>query len=54
MTTKPSTDHDVYCFKCKERGHTKWNCPKFKPRTKLDGAAKWCSVHWTTSHSDEE
>ena len=54
MTTKTSTDHDVYCFKCKERGHTKRNCPKFKPRTKLDGAAKWCSVRRTTSHSDEE
>ena len=54
MTTKTSTDHDVYCFKCKERGHTKRNCPKFKPRTKPDGAAKWCSVHLTTSHSDEE
>ena len=40
MTTKASTDHDVYCFKCKEGGHTKRNCPKFKPRTKPDGAAK--------------
>ena len=28
MTTKASTNHDVYCFKCKERGHTKRNCPK--------------------------
>ena len=54
MTTKISTDHNVYCFKFKERGHTKMNCPKFKPRTKPDGAAKWCSVHRTTSHSDEE
>ena len=54
MTTKTSTDHDVYCFKCKERGHTKKNCPKFKPRTKPDGAAKWCLIHRTTSHSDEE
>ena len=54
MTTKTSTDHDVYCFKCKERGHNKTNCPKFKPRTKPDGAAKWSSVHGTTSHSDEE
>ena len=54
MTTKTSTDHNVYCFKCKERGHTKRNCPKFKPRTKPDGAAKWCSVHRATSHSDEE
>ena len=54
MTTKTSTDHDVYYFKCKERGHTKRNCPKFKPRTKPDGEAKWCSVHRTTSHSDEE
>ena len=44
MTTKASTDHDVYCFKCKERGHNKRNCPKFKPLTKPDGAAKWCSM----------
>ena len=54
MTTKTWTDRDVYCFKCKERGHTKRNCPKFEPRTKPDGAAKWCSVHRTTSHSGEE
>ena len=54
MATKTSTDHDVYYFKFKERGHTKRNFPKFKPRTKPDGAAKWCSVHRTTSHSDEE
>ena len=54
MTTKTSRDHDVYCFKCKERGNTTRNCPKLKPRTNSDGAAKWCSVHRTTSHSDEE
>ena len=54
MTTKASTDYDVYCFKCKERGHNKRNCPKFKPRTKPDGAAKWYSVDGTTSNSDEE
>ena len=54
MTTKTSTNHDVYWFKCKEHGYTKRNCPKFKPRNKPDGAAKWCSVHRTTSHSDEE
>ena len=54
MTTKTSTDHDVYCFKCKERGYTKRNCPKFKPRTKPDGVAKWCSVHRTTSHGNKE
>ena len=53
MTTKTSTDHDEYCFKWKQRGHTKRNCPKFKPRIKPDGAAKWCSVHRTTSYSDE-
>ena len=54
ITTKILTDHDVYCFKCKERGHTKRNCSKFKPRTQPDGAAKLCSVHRSTSHSDEE
>ena len=54
MPTKTSTDHDVCCFKYKKRGHIKRNCPKFKPRTKPDGAAKWCSVHRTTSHSVEE
>ena len=54
MTTKTSTDRDVYCFKCKECGHTKRSCTKFKPRAKPDGAANWCSVHRTTSHSDEE
>ena len=54
MTPETSTDHGVYCFKCKECGHTKRNCPKFKPRTKPDRAAKWCSVHRTISHSDEE
>ena len=54
MTTKTSTDHDVYCFKCKKREHTKRNCPKFEARAKPDGAAKWCSIHRTTSHSSEE
>ena len=54
MTTKTSTDHDVYGFKSTKRGHTKRNCPKFKPRIKPDEAAKWCSVHRTTSHSNEE
>ena len=54
MMTKTLTDHDDYWFKCKERGHTKRNCPKFKPGTKSDGAAKWCSVRRTTSHRDEE
>ena len=54
MTTKTSTDHNVYFFKCKERGHTKRKCPKFKSRTKPDGAAKWCLVHRTISPSDEE
>ena len=54
MRNKTLTNHDVYCFKCKERGHTKRKCTKFKPRTKPDGAAEWCSVHRTTSHSDQE
>ena len=54
MTTKTSTDHDVYCFKRKERGHIKRNCRKLKPRTKPEGAAKWCSVQRATSRSVEE
>ena len=54
MTTKTSADHDVYCFKYKERGNTKRNCPKFKPRAKPDGAAKGCSVNRTPSYSDDE
>ena len=54
MMIKTSKDHDGYCFKYKERRHTKRNCPQFKPRIKPDGAAKWCSVHRTTSPSDEE
>ena len=31
MTTKTSTNPDVYCFKCKERGHTKRNDPNLSP-----------------------
>ena len=54
MTTKTSTDHDVYCFKCKHREHTERNCLKIKPRTKPDGAAKWCLVYRTTAHNDKE
>lgn len=59
MTT---TSADITCFACHEPGHTRKDCPHAKARnakvkkkrTKPDGAAKWCSIHNTTSHSDEE
>ncbi|CAN0433032.1 unnamed protein product, partial [Ectocarpus fasciculatus] len=46
------------CFDCGEKGHIRRNCPerrdKGKKKTKPVGGTKWCSVHFTTKHSDEE
>ena len=54
-----ATSTQVTCFECGESGHIRRNCPrkKSKERTqkaKPEGARKWCSVHFTTKHSDEE
>ena len=55
MTTAVS---EVVCHGCNETGHIRRNCPRFKPKgkkkTKPDGATKWCSIHNTTTHSDQE
>ena len=53
MTTAAS---DFYFHWCKESGHIKKNCPKFrnKKKERPAGAAKWCSKHNSTTHSDEE
>ncbi|CAN0546634.1 unnamed protein product [Ectocarpus sp. 12 AP-2014] len=55
MTTTTS----VTCFDCGESGHIRRNCPHKrgrgrKQKTKPAGAAKWCSIHFSTRHSDEE
>ena len=49
-----TSEQDIICYWCKNRGHSKKDCPKFKSRTKPAGAAKWCSVHRTTTHRNEE
>ncbi|CAB1116962.1 unnamed protein product [Ectocarpus sp. CCAP 1310/34] len=53
-----TTSEEPTCFDCGEKGHIWRNCSekrgKGKKKTKPAGAAKWCSVHFTTRHSDEE
>ncbi|CAB1106555.1 unnamed protein product [Ectocarpus sp. CCAP 1310/34] len=53
-----TTTSDIMCHSCYEPGHIRRNCPKIKNRAKQKtrpaGATKWCSKHYTTSHSDEE
>ena len=54
VMTAVTSEQDIICYWCKNRGHSKKDCPKFKSRTKPAGAAKWCSVHPTTTHRNEE
>ena len=54
IMTAVTSEQDIICYWCKNRGHSKKDCPKFKSRTKPAGAAKWCSVHRTTTHRNEE
>ncbi|CAM9388721.1 unnamed protein product, partial [Sphacelaria rigidula] len=55
MTTAVS---EVVCHDCNKTGHIRRNCPRCKPKgkkkTKPAGATKWCAIHNTTTHSDEE
>ena len=53
MTTAAS---DFYCHYCKKSGHIKRSRPKLrnKKKERPAGAAKWCSKHNSTTHSDEE
>ena len=52
----------VKCYICKQFGHRKGDCPQFDPNyrkkvsggSKVSGASKWCSLHKTASHSDDE
>ena len=54
VMTAVTSEQDTICYWCKIRGHSKKDCLKFKSRTKPAGAAKWCSVHRTTTHRNEE
>ena len=54
VMTAVTSEQDIICYWCKNRGHSKKDCPKFKSRTKPAGAAKWCSVHRATTHRNEE
>ena len=54
VVTAVTSEQDIICYWCKNRGHSKKDCPKFKSRTKPAGAAKWFSVHRTTTHRNEE
>ena len=54
VMTAVTSKQDIICYWCKNREHSKKDCPKFKSRTKPAGAAKWCSVHRTTTHRNEE
>lgn len=47
----------VKCYICRQFGHRKADCPKYDPnykKTRKEGSSKWCSLHKTTSHSDDE
>ena len=53
-TSTPTT-----CFEYRESGHIRRNCPQRRgkgrqQKPKPAGASKWCSIHFTTKHSDEE
>ena len=45
---------------CSKFGHRKADCPMYNPNYKKyherrkEGCSKWCSLHETTSHSDDE
>ena len=54
VMTAVTSEQDIICYWCKNPGHSKKDFPKFKSRTKPAGAAKWCSVHRTTTHRNEE
>ena len=54
VMTAVTSEQDIICYWCKNRGHSKKDCPKFKSRTKPAGAAKWCSVLRTTTHRNEK
>ena len=41
VMTAVTSEQDIICYWCKNRGHSKKDCPKFKSRTKPAGAAKW-------------
>lgn len=47
----------VICHKCHEEGHIRRNCPKNKGKQKQGaggGSGKFCSVHKSTTHSDDK
>lgn len=49
---------EVICYGCNKTRHIRRHCPnlelKGREKTKPAGAAKWCSIHNTTTHFDEE
>ena len=54
VMTAVTSEQDIICYWCKNPGHSKKDFLKFKSRTKPAEAAKWCSVHRTTTHRNEE
>ncbi|CAN0536909.1 unnamed protein product, partial [Scytosiphon promiscuus] len=44
---------EVVCHNCKEKGHYANKCPAKNPPAGATGT-KWCSLHKTPSHSDDE
>ena len=61
MTTTTMAKHsgkkrdvsEVVCHDCKVKGHYANKCPA-KKRLPGDPTTKWCSLHKTRSHSDNE
>ena len=45
--------NEVVCHNCKVNGHYANKCPAKKPLLG-DSTTKWCSLHKTRSHSDNE
>ena len=47
---------ELTCYICRKFGHRRDDCSKYDPnqKNKERRPPKWCSLHKTTTHSDDE